>query len=57
MDPQLKKAKVESLLYLREQARLAARFRRADRLRNELTAMGVTLKDSRDGATNWTLGS
>jgi cysteinyl-tRNA synthetase len=56
VDPQLK-AKVESLLYLREQARKQRDFAEADRLRNELTAMGVTLKDSRDGATTWTLGS
>jgi cysteinyl-tRNA synthetase len=55
VDPQLK-AKVESLLYLREQARKQRDFPEADRLRDELTALGVTLKDSRDGATTWTLG-
>jgi cysteinyl-tRNA synthetase len=57
VDPQLK-ARIESLLYLREQARKQRDFAEADRLRGELTELGVTLKDSRDGGgTRWTLGS
>ncbi len=56
VDPQLK-AKVESLLYLREQARKKRDFAEADRLRDELTALGVTLKDSRGGATTWTIST
>ncbi|HEV2055421.1 MAG TPA: cysteine--tRNA ligase [Methylomirabilota bacterium] len=58
VDPQLK-ARIESLLYLREQARKQRDFAEADRLRGELTALGVTLKDSRDGGggTKWRLGS
>jgi cysteinyl-tRNA synthetase len=56
VNPQLK-ARVESLLYLREQARKQRDFAEADRLRGELTTLGVTLKDSRDGGTTWTLGS
>jgi len=56
MDAQLK-ARIESLLYLREQARKGRDFAEADRLRGELGALGVTLKDSRDGGTTWTLGS
>jgi len=57
VDPQLK-ARIESLLYLREQARKQRDFAEADRLRGELAALGVTLKDSRDGGgTRWTLGS
>jgi cysteinyl-tRNA synthetase len=56
VDPQLK-ARIESLLYLREQARKQRDFAEADRLRGELTALGVTLKDSRGGGTTWTLGS
>jgi cysteinyl-tRNA synthetase len=55
VDVQLK-ARIESLLYLRGQARKQRDFAEADRLRDELTALGVTLKDSRDGATTWTLG-
>jgi cysteinyl-tRNA synthetase len=53
IDPQLK-ARVESLIYLREQARKQRDFAEADRLRNELAALNVTLKDSRDGTT-WTI--
>ena len=53
MDPQLK-ARVESLIYLREQARKRRDFTEADRLRNELATLNVTLKDSRDGTT-WTI--
>ena len=57
VDPQLK-ARIESLLYLREQARKQRDFAEADRLRGELAALGVTLKDSRDGGgTRWALGS
>src|SRR5215475_1255627 len=55
IDPQLK-ARVESLIYLREQARKQRDFAEADRLRSELTALNVTLKDSRDGTT-WTISS
>jgi len=53
IDPQLK-ARVESLVYLREQARKQHDFAEADRLRDELVALDVTLKDSRDGTT-WTI--
>ena len=53
IDPNLK-AKVESLVYLREQARKQRDFAEADRLRDELLALNVTLKDSRDGTT-WTI--
>jgi len=53
IDPNLK-AKVESLVYLREQARKQRDFAEADRLRDELSALNVTLKDSRDGTT-WTI--
>ena len=53
VDPQLK-ARVESLVYLREQARKQRDFAEADRLRDELVRLGVTLKDTR-GGTTWTL--
>ena len=55
VDPQLK-AKIQSLLYLREEARKQRDFVEADRLRGELAKLGVTLKDSRGGGTTWTLG-
>jgi cysteinyl-tRNA synthetase len=53
IDPKLK-ARIESLLYLREQARKQRDFAEADRLRDELVALNVTLKDSREGTT-WTI--
>jgi cysteinyl-tRNA synthetase len=55
VDPQ-RKAKIESLVYLREQARKQRDFAEADRLRDELVALNVTLKDSRDGTT-WAISS
>ena len=53
IDPKLK-TRIESLVYLREQARKQRDFAEADRLRDELVALNVTLKDSRDGTT-WTI--
>ena len=53
IDPQLK-AKVESLVYLRQEARRQRDFAEADRLREELTRLGVVLEDTRDGTT-WKL--
>ncbi len=55
VDPQLK-AKVESLVWLRQEARKQRDFKEADRLREELTRLGVVLEDTRDGTT-WKLGS
>ncbi len=53
VDPQLK-AKIESLVYLRQEARRQRDFREADRLREELSRLGVILEDTRDG-TSWKL--
>jgi cysteinyl-tRNA synthetase len=53
MDSRLK-ARIDSLVSLREQARRQRDFAEADRLRAELAELGVTLKDTRDG-TSWTL--
>ena len=55
IDPQLK-AKVESLVYLRQEARRQRDFAEADRLRAELVRLGVVLEDTRDGTT-WKLPS
>jgi cysteinyl-tRNA synthetase len=55
IDPQLK-AKVESLVYLRQEARRQRDFAEADRLRAELVRLGVVLEDTRDGTT-WKLQS
>jgi cysteinyl-tRNA synthetase len=55
MDPQVK-ARIESLVYLRQEARRQRDFREADRLREELSRLGVVLEDTRDGTT-WKLQS
>jgi len=47
-------AKIEALIVARAQARKAKDFAKADQARDELTAMGVVLKDGPDGTT-WEL--
>ncbi len=44
-------AKVQSLIDARNAARKAKNFKESDRIRDELAAMGVVLKDSKDGTT------
>jgi cysteinyl-tRNA synthetase len=44
-------ARVEALIAARDAARKAKDFKEADRLRDEIAAMGIQLKDSRDPAT------
>jgi cysteinyl-tRNA synthetase len=44
-------ADVEILITARRQARQEKKFAEADRIRDELAAMGVVLKDSKDGTT------
>jgi cysteinyl-tRNA synthetase len=44
-------ADVEALIAQRNVARKEKKFHEADRIRDELAAMGVTLKDSKDGTT------
>jgi cysteinyl-tRNA synthetase len=50
------KARIESLVYLRQEARRQRDFAEADRLREELSRLGVVLEDTRDGTT-WKLQS
>jgi cysteinyl-tRNA synthetase len=50
----LDEAKIEGLIEARNAARKAKNFGEADRVRDELAAMGVVLKDSKDGTT-WEL--
>jgi cysteinyl-tRNA synthetase len=44
-------AKVISLIEARKHARAAKNFKESDRIRDELAAMGVVLKDTKDGTT------
>ena len=55
VDSQLK-ARIESLVYLRQEARRQRDFGEADRLRDELARLGVIIEDTRDGTT-WKLQS
>ena len=45
--------KVVSLIEARNYARKAKNFKEADRIRDELKAMGVELEDTKDGKTKW----
>jgi cysteinyl-tRNA synthetase len=49
--PVLDPKDVDKLIADRNAARKAKDFRAADRIRDELAAMGVVLKDSKDGTT------
>jgi cysteinyl-tRNA synthetase len=44
-------AKVDALIAARAAARKAKNFAESDRIRDELAALGVVLKDSKDGTT------
>jgi cysteinyl-tRNA synthetase len=55
IDPQLK-ARIESLVDQRGEARGRRDFSEADRLREELSRLGVVLEDTPHG-TNWRLSS
>jgi len=45
--------KVNALIDARNAARKARNFKEADRLRDELHAMGIELEDKKDGSTAW----
>ncbi|MBI1201534.1 MAG: cysteine--tRNA ligase [Rhodopseudomonas sp.] len=49
--PGVDSAKVQSLIDARTAARAARDFKESDRIRDELAAMGVVLKDSKEGTT------
>lgn len=46
-------ADVEPLIAARNAARKVKDFKESDRIRDELTKMGVVLKDNKDGTTSW----
>jgi cysteinyl-tRNA synthetase len=47
------KEKVVSLVDARNAARKARNFKEADRIRDELKAMGIEIEDHKDGTTTW----
>jgi cysteinyl-tRNA synthetase len=49
--PDLDEAKIQALVDARAQARASKDFAESDRIRDELAAIGVVLKDSKDGTT------
>jgi cysteinyl-tRNA synthetase len=50
---QVDEQKVVGLLDARNAARKSKNFKEADRIRDELTAMGIELEDKKDGTTAW----
>jgi cysteinyl-tRNA synthetase len=44
---------IDNLIAARTAARAAKDWAESDRIRDELAAMGVTLKDNKDGTTTW----
>jgi cysteinyl-tRNA synthetase len=50
---QVDEQKVVALLDARNAARKSKNFKEADRIRDELTAMGIELEDKKDGTTAW----
>jgi cysteinyl-tRNA synthetase len=49
-------AAVDALIADRLAARREKRWGESDRIRDELAAMGVVLKDNKDGTTSWDMG-
>jgi cysteinyl-tRNA synthetase len=45
--------KIDALIDARNAARRAKKFQEADRIRDELNAMGIELEDKKDGTTAW----
>jgi cysteinyl-tRNA synthetase len=51
----LTESELEDLIAARNAARAAKNWEEADRIRDKLAAMGVALKDNKDGTTSWEL--
>ena len=45
---------IEAMIQLRQEAKMNKNFATADKIRNELNAMGIELRDTKDGA-EWKL--
>ena len=48
-------AEINAIVAERAQARAARNWAESDRLRDHLAALGVAIKDNKDGATTWEL--
>ena len=46
-------SKVEALIAARLVARATKNWAESDRIRDELVAMGIAIKDNKDGTTTW----
>jgi cysteinyl-tRNA synthetase len=46
-------AKIDGMVAARNAARKSRNFKEADRIRDELAAMGIELEDKKDGTTTW----
>ena len=51
--PDVDAARVDGLVAARIAARKAKNWAESDRIRDELAAMGIAIKDNKDGATSW----
>ena len=49
-------AEVEALLEARRAAKAAKNWAEADRVRDQLKALGIVLEDRKDGSTGWRRG-
>jgi cysteinyl-tRNA synthetase len=52
-DAQIDPAEIDAIVAKRAQARAARNWAESDRLRDQLAALGVAIKDTRDAATTW----
>jgi cysteinyl-tRNA synthetase len=52
-DAQIDAAEIDAVVAERSAARAARNWAESDRLRDQLTALGVAIKDNKDGATTW----
>ena len=47
------RGRIENLIAARLEARKAKNWVESDRIRDELAAMGIAIKDNKDGTTTW----
>ena len=52
-DDETEKARIQSMVESRLEARKAKNWAESDRIRDELAKMGIAIKDNKDGTTSW----